>query len=78
MADLDPCTLLRQADQAWFDLNMGNAVREVTDANGERIQYTSANRQGLLTMIENLQAQCTTYKSVALGSRHNRPSRFVF
>lgn len=78
MPDLDPCTLLRQADQAWFDLNTSGAVRSVTDQNGEKIEYSTANRAGLLTMIQTLQAQCPTYKSIALGGCQARPLKFLF
>ena len=78
MADLDPCTLLRQADQAWFDLNTSGAVRSVTDQNGERIEYSTANRAGLLAMMQRLQAQCTTYTAVALGPCVARPMKFLF
>lgn len=78
MPDLDPCTLLRQADQAWFDLNTSGAVRSVTDQNGERIEYTSSNRVGLLSMIQTLQTQCHSYRSIALGPCQARPIRFFF
>lgn len=75
---LDPCALLQQADQAWFDLNTSGAVRAVTDQNGERVEYSTANRDGLLAMIRNLQALCPTYKSIALGTCTARPMRFFF
>lgn len=78
MPDLDPCTLLRQADQAWFDLNTSGAVRAVTDQNGERIEYSTANRDGLLSMINTLQSLCPTYRSIALAHRKTRPLRFLF
>lgn len=78
MADLDPCTLLRQADQAWFDLNTSGTVRAVTDQNGERIEYSTANRSGLLAMIQTLQTQCSDYRSIALGPCQARPMRFLF
>lgn len=75
---LDPCILLQQADQAWFDLSTGATVRVVQDQNGERIEYNAANRAGLLSFISMLQSQCTTYKSVALGPCMARPLRFLF
>lgn len=78
MPDLDPCTLLRQADQAWFDLSTGGAVRRVTDQNGETVEYSTANRAGLLAMIQTLQAQCPSYTSLALGACRSRPLRFFF
>ena len=78
MAVLDACTLLKQADQAWFDLSAGGAVRAVTDQNGERVEYTSANRAGMLAMMRVLQAQCLTYTAVALGGAANKPMKFLF
>jgi hypothetical protein len=68
------------ADQAWTELNQGAAVRAVTDQNGERIEYTMANRAGLLAMIQNLQTMCPTYRALALGNpRHaRRPLGFLF
>lgn len=78
MPDLDPCTLLRQADQAWFDLNTSGSVRAITDQNGERIEYNASNRQGLLSYMQTLQSQCHTYKALALGQCQARPLRFFF
>lgn len=78
VADLDPCTLLRQADQAWFDLNVSGTVRSVTDQNGERIEYSTANRAGLLSMIQVLQGRCPEYRSIALGLCRARPIKFLF
>jgi len=76
--DLDPCTLLRQADQAWFELSTGASLRSVRDQNGEEVQYSTANRAGLLNLIATLQSQCSTYKSVALGKCPNHPMGFLF
>lgn len=78
MPDLDPCALLRAADQAWFDLNTGASVREVTDQNGERVVFNASNRAGLLAYMANLQAQCTTYQALALGNNYTRPMKFFF
>lgn len=78
MPDLDPCALLRQADQAYFDLSAGNTVRSVTDQNGERVEYSTANRAGLLAYMQRLQGLCTTYNAVALGGCTARPLRFLF
>lgn len=78
MPDLDPCALLRQADQAWFDLNTGATVRSVTDQNGERVEFSTQNRAGLLAYMLNLQALCPTYNALALGGCRSRPLRFFF
>lgn len=81
MPDLDPCTLLRQADQAWLDLNTSGTVRSIRDQNGETIEYSTANRSGLLAYIENLQTLCPSYRALALGDQRRRrhgPVRFLF
>lgn len=77
MPDLDPCALLRQADAAWIALNTGGSIRAVTDQNGERVEFSTANRSGLLSLIRTLQPQCDTYTSIAL-SAVNRPMRYLF
>ena len=75
---LDPCTRLRQADLAWHALNTGASVRTVQDENNEKIEYSTANRAGLLAYIANLQSQCTTYQATALGGNYTRPMKFLF
>jgi hypothetical protein len=75
---LNPCVALRQADQAWFDLNTGAAVREVQDQNGERVVFSSANRAGLLAYISALQTLCPSYTALALGNTRTRPMKFLF
>jgi hypothetical protein len=74
----DPCTLLREADVAWFALNTAGQVRSVTDQNNEKVEYTSSNRAGLLAMINALQSQCDDYRSIALGPCRARPLKFLF
>jgi hypothetical protein len=77
MADLDPCQLLRDADKAWFEMNTGGAVRVIRDQNGEQVEYSSANRAGLLNMIYALQELCPTYKSIAI-SVGPKPMKYLF
>jgi hypothetical protein len=77
MPDFDPCQLLRDADKAWFELNTGGAVRMVRDQNGEQIEYSSANRAGLLNMIYALQKLCPTYTSIALPPGP-RPMKYFY
>jgi hypothetical protein len=74
---IDPCQLLRDADKAWFEMNTGGAVRRVRDQNGEEIEYSSANRQGLLNMIYALQKLCPTYQSMALATAP-RPMKYFY
>ena len=68
---------LKVADAAWTALNTGQSVRAVTDQNGERIEFSTANRAGLLAYIVSLQARCTDYQSIALGN-FPRPLGFVY
>ena len=42
---------LRDAEKAWHGLNIGGSVRVFVDQNGERVEYTAANRTGLRTYI---------------------------
>ena len=77
MSDLDPCQLLRDADKAWFQLNTGGAVRSVRDQNGEQVEYSSANRAGLLNMIYALQKLCPSYTSLALSATP-KPMKYFY
>jgi hypothetical protein len=44
-------TRLAEAEAAWHALNLGNSARVFVDQNGERVEYTPANRIGLRTYI---------------------------
>lgn len=72
------CQALKDADDAWTALNTGASVRAVTDQNGERIEFNTANRAGLLSYIRTLQGQCADYQARALGPCAARPLRFMF
>lgn len=50
---------LAEAQAAYHDLQIGKAVRVFVDQNGERLEYTSANRSALLVYINDLKAQIT-------------------
>lgn len=43
--------LLKEAQDAYHQLNLGGSVRVVVDQNGERVEYTAANRQSLWAYI---------------------------
>lgn len=73
-----PCQRLMEADAAWAALNTGASVRAVTDQDGSRVEFSTANRAGLLAYIANLQRQCLTYQALALGGQSSRPLRFLF
>lgn len=49
--------MLDEARQAYHDLLTGRAVRVVVDQNGERIEYTAANRSALSAYISDLERQ---------------------
>ncbi len=72
----DPCQLLREADAAWHQMALGGAIRRVVDENGESVEYSMANRAGLLAYIRQLQAQCADYQALSLGT--NRTNKFWF
>lgn len=48
--------LLAQAEAAYHQLMTGTSPRVVVDQNGERIEYTAANRTGLYSYIQELKA----------------------
>lgn len=52
-----PAQLLTQAEAAYHALLTGKQARVVVDQNGERIEYTSANRDALRAYIEELRAK---------------------
>lgn len=75
----DACTRLREADAAWAALSTGASIRAVTDQDGSRVEFSTANRAGLLAYISTLQSQCSTYQALALGGGMvARPLRFMF
>lgn len=45
---------LRDAEQAWHELNIGQTARTFVDQNGERVEYTPATRAGLRAYIAEL------------------------
>ena len=50
-------TRLAEAEQAQHDLLTGKSVRVFVDQNGERIEYTVANRSALAAYIADLKRQ---------------------
>lgn len=47
---------LADAETAWHNLNLGNSARVFVDQNGERIEYSPANRIGLRAYILEMKA----------------------
>lgn len=67
---------LAEAEKAYHQLMLGQSVRVFVDQNGERIEYTAANKQALINYIESLRS---VIASGACGSpKQNRPLRFTF
>lgn len=56
---------LAEAEAAYHQLQIGTSARVVVDQNGERVEYTSANRSALLAYIQSLKDQlaCVSVKS---------------
>ncbi len=50
-------TRLTQANAAYHKLLTGTSARVVVDQNGERVEFTAANRAALYNYIMELQAQ---------------------
>lgn len=69
-------TRLDAAREAYDELLTGRAIRRFVDQNGESVEYTMANRQGLqsyIAKLENDLAICQGTKSAYRG-----PIRFTF
>lgn len=67
---------LAEAEKAYHDLNLGLSARVVVDQNGERVEFTAANRTGLYNYIQELKNKlgCNTIA----GRPNNGPAGFVF
>jgi hypothetical protein len=52
--------MLIEAEKAYHQLMMGQAVVEVTDQNGEKVKFASAKRNDLFNYISSLRAQLCT------------------
>lgn len=63
---------LEEAEKAYHDLLTGRALRVVVDRNGERVEFTAANRQMLKIYIDELR------KELGLNNSSNGPLQFLF
>lgn len=61
---------LNEAENALHQLNIGKAVVEVVDQNGERVRFTVANSSRLSAYIKQLKAELAGNRDV------NRPMQF--
>lgn len=69
--------MLAQAEQAYHDLVLGNKPRVIVDQNGERVEFSSANRNDLYQYIQQLRSVLCA-DMAAGNSRPNGPAGFVF
>lgn len=63
---------LDDAEKAYHDLLTGRALRVVVDRNGERVEFTAANRQMLKAYIDELRT------ALGLNSTSGGPLQFLF
>lgn len=62
---MNPTTLqerLAEAEAAYHDLLLGRSVRVFVDQNGERIEYSGANKGALYSYIQTLKHQLGLWK----------------
>lgn len=69
-------TLLRDARAAYHSLLTGTMPRVVVDQNGERVEYSVANKAALYTYIQQLEAAGGCNQPVAFANLH--PATFIF
>lgn len=73
MPTLTAAQRLVEAEDALHQLVTGTSARVFVDQNGERVEYTAANRAALKTYIQELKSEIA---GASLGS--NGPLRAVF
>ena len=67
--------LLTEARVAYHDLITGKAARVVVDANGEKVEFVAANRQGLYLYIQQLESRVA---DAAAAHVSRAPAGFIF
>lgn len=67
---------LEEARKAYHDLNTGKMARVVVDQNGERVEFTVANRTSLYNYIMKLESELGL--SNGSGRPLNGPATFTF
>lgn len=73
----DPVKLkqLEEARTAYHNLATGTSARVVVDQNGERVEFSAANRAGLYAYIKRLESELGI---MACAPRPIGPAQFVF
>jgi hypothetical protein len=77
----DPQLLLNLADAkaAYHKLQTGTMPRVVVDQNGERVEFTAANKANLYGYIQQLEAQVAACSGAAVFTPPaNGPAGFLF
>jgi hypothetical protein len=67
---------LDEAEKAYHALVTGTSPRVIVDRNGERVEFTAANRQGLASYITELKMTLGLLTPNALPV--NGPAQFLF
>lgn len=67
---------LQEAEQAYHALVTGTLARVIVDRNGERVEFTAANRQGLATYITELKMALGLLTPASVPT--NGPAQFLF
>ena len=67
--------LLVEAEDAYHKLQLGQSPRVFVDQNGERVEYTSANRNALAAYVSDLRRALTAEIS---GGDASKPKKFTF
>jgi len=67
---------LEEAEKAYHALVTGTSPRVIVDRNGERVEFTAANRQGLASYITELKLSLGLLTPSFAPS--NGPATFIF
>lgn len=67
---------IAEAEVAYHQLQLGQALVEIVDQNGERVRFNPANRQNLYLYIQQLKAQLPQEQFCLMPS--NGPAGFLF
>lgn len=80
MATIVPTrAMLDEARQAYHNLQLGLSARVVVDQNGERVEFTAANRNSLYLYIQQLEQDLgTACGSQAAPNPASFPATFIF
>lgn len=71
--------MLREAEQAYFQISMGKNVIIVIDQNGERVEYQKANLSQLADLIRKMKLELTSCGLLGGGNNNaHRPLRIYF